>query len=1123
MRFGASRLVQLILLLAVASFLASAQDVTGSIAGVVTDSTGAVVPNATVVITNTDRNSVARTLTTGAEGEYSAVLLPVGNYMLSVTAAGFKKSERSGVVLNVNEKLGIDVALEVGQATEVVNVQEAPVQVETQSAETAGLITGTQVRELSLNNRNYEQLVALMPGVVSGASDQIYVGVSNPSGQTNTVSFSINGGRNSQNNWTVDGADNVDRGSNATLLNYPSVDAIAEFKVLRSTYSAEFGRGGAGQINVVTKSGTSRFHGDAYEFVRNDAFSANQFLNNANRVNLGRDGKARVPPLRYNNFGYTIGGPLFIPHVYNRDKNKTFFFFSQEYRRIITYSTVQAFVPTGSEKQGIFPDPVCVAVVSGKCTQTSNTITQINPVATAYLKDIYAAIPNGDASNSIFSALRNIFNYRQELYKVDHVFSSNYGLSVRYLRDSIPTVEPGGLFTGAALPGVSTTSTNSPGHSLVIRGTQNFTPTLINEAGYAYSYGAITSDVTGTVSSALSPDVKVALPFTTTLARIPSISIAGGSTITGFGPYRDFNRNYNVFDNLTKIAGRHTLKLGLTANFYSKTENAGGGVQGAFTFSQTPRPTGTPVFEQAFANFLLGNAASFTQTSQDLTPYVHGNEYEAYVNDDFHVNSRLTLNLGLRYSLFRQPYDTNNLLTNFDPRLYDPAKAPQIDAKGNIVPGTGDPLNGIIVASNNTRFPGHKISQENYKNWAPRVGLAYDPFGDGKTAIRAGYGIYYDLILFGVYEQNEFANPPFVNSVTVTNTSLSNPVAGTQVISASPKVLHGTPANYQTPYTQNWSFDIQRQIRPSLVLDVAYVGTKGTHLPGIVDINEAAPGAAIAAGIVPAGTVFTSANTQLLNQVRPYRGYASINSIENWFNSEYNGLQMFLDKRFANNSLMTVSYTYSKALTDNRSDRSSAPQNTYNFNEGERGLAQFDRRHVFTMSYVYEIPFLRHSQSFAGKAIGGWEVSGITQIDSGLPLNVTSSLGTDPAGLGIIGASAAGPRPDALCNPNVGAPRTYAMWFATSCFADVPAGQVRPGNAGRSIINGPGFVRFDVSLFKNFRFNESTRLQLRGEAFNIANHTNADTVSTALGSSTYGRVTGFRDPRIIQLAAKFEF
>jgi len=1042
---------------------------------------------------------------------------------VAVESPGFKRAERSDIVLNVNDKLAVNFTLDLGQTSETVNVREAPVQVETQSAETSGLITGTQVRELSLNNRNYEQLVALMPGVVSGASDQIYVGVSNPSGQTNTVSFSINGGRNSQNNWTVDGADNVDRGSNVTLLNYPSVDAIAEFKVLRSTYSAEFGRGGAGQINVVTKSGTSGFHGDAYEFARNDAFAANYFLNNANRINLGSDGKARVPPLRYNNFGYTIGGPVFVPRLYNKDKNKTFFFFSQEFRRVITYGTVQAFVPTASEKQGIFPDPVCLAATAGVCNQTGTAITQINPVAAAYLKDIYSGISNGDVNNSIFSSLRNVFNYRQELYKIDHVFTPNEAISVRYLRDSIPTIEPGGLFTGAALPGVSTTSTNSPGHSLVIRGTSNFTPTLINEAGFAYSYGAITSDVTGTVSSVRSPDVQVTLPFTSTIARIPSISLVGGSSITGFGPYRDFNRNKNVFDNMTKIAGRHTLKFGLTANFYNKTENAGGGVQGAFSFSPTPRPKDTPVFEQSFANFLLGNAASFTQASKDITPNVHGNEYEFYVQDDFHVNSRLTINTGLRYSIFRQPYDTNGVATNFDPRLYDPNKAPQLDAKGNIVPGTGDPLNGILVAATETRFPGHKLSQENYENYAPRLGIAYDPFGDGKTAVRAGYGIYYDLILFGVYEQNDFQNPPFVNSVTVLNTSLSNPVAGTLAISASPKVLHGTPAYYQTPYTQNWSFDIQRQVTPSLMLDVAYVGTKGTHLPGIVDLNEAPPGAAIAAGIVPPGTVFTSANSNLINLVRPYRGYNAIDSIENWFNSEYHGLQVYVDKRFSQNSLMTLSYTFSKAISDNRSDRSSAPQNTYNFNEGERGLAQFDRRHVFTMSYVYDLPFLRDTKTFAGKVLGGWEISGITQMDSGLPMNVTSALGTDPAGLGFLGPSAAGPRPDALCNPNVGAPRTYAQWFVTSCFADVPAGQVRPGNAGRSIINGPGFVRFDVSLFKNFRFGEVTRLQLRGEAFNVANHTNADAVNTTLGSSIFGRVTGFRDPRIIQLAGKFYF
>jgi hypothetical protein len=317
--------------------------------------------------------------------------------------------------------------------------------------------------------------------------------------------------------------------------------------------------------------------------------------------------------------------------------------------------------------------------------------------------------------------------------------------------------------------------------------------------------------------------------------------------------------------------------------------------------------------------------------------------------------------------------------------------------------------------------------------------------------------------------------------------------------------------------------EVQHQIGRSALLSVGYFGSKGTHLLGIVDINEVPPGLAVTSGLVPAGTVFTSANTPLLNSLRPYRGYAAINSIETWFNSNYHSLQVNVEKRFGGNSLINLAYTYSKNLTDNQSDRSNAAQNTYNRHEGEYGLASFDRRHIATINYVYELPFLRAQKGLLGHVLGGWEISGITQLTTGLPLSPASSLGRDPAGLGIIGSSSAGPRPDWACNPNVGAPHTRQQWFNTSCFVDVPAGVIRPGNAGRGIIQGPGLERWDVSLFKNLRFGERASFQFRAEAFNVFNHTNPNGIGTSLGSSTYGQITSYRDPRLLQLAAKFYF
>ena len=1104
-----------------------AQDITGSLVGTVADPSGAMVANAKVTVFSTDRQREERTIMTDSSGNFAAPKLDIGKYRLTVEAPGFKRAIREGIDLNVNEALTFKIVLEVGAVSEEVTVKEAPIQVELQSYEQGTTVTGSQIRELGLITRNYEQLVSLMPGVSANNTDQLFVGNSLPSGLAATIPFSINGARNSASVWTIDGADNVDRGSNQTLENTPSVDALAEFRVQRSDYSAELGRAGGAQINVVTKSGTSQFHGDLYEFVRNDAFAANNYLNNATKVNLGADGTAKVPPLRWNNFGGTLGGPVYIPGHYNKDKNKTFFFFSEEDRRILQYSTPQAVIPTDAEKQGIFPHPVCVSYTGNTCNQTATQIAKIDPVAQQYLKDIFSKIPSGaTGTNIVTSAYQSTFNFRQEMYKVDQIFGQALHVSVRYLTDSIPTVEPGGLFTGAAIPGVGITDTNSPGHNWVVRATSSFSPTWINEAGYNFTYGAIISDPVGLMNPKNSPDIKVPLPFPVTLNQVPGLSFTGGSGFTTFGQYRDFNRNHAFYDNMTKIVRSHTLKFGFSWNHYQKTENAGGANAGSFGFTSSTAQLpagGATLFEQAFANFLQGNAASFSQASLDLTPNMLAQQWELYAQDDWRVKSNFTLSYGIRYSMFRQPIDGNNELTTFDPKLYNVANAPQMTAAGNIVPGTGNPLNGISVNGQTSPF-GSKVSPENNNNWAPRVGFAWDPFKTGKTSIRGGYGVFYDATLFGTYEQNIFQNPPFVNSVSIPNTLLSNPLGGTPSVNAAPKVLHGTAADWKTPYMQQWSLDLQRQITNTLVVEAAFVGSKGTHLLGIVDINQAPPNLAYQSGLVPGNTTFTSANEPLINLIRPYRGYNAIGMIEPWMNSNYNSLQVSGTKRFSGDSQISFAYTWSKVLTNAGTDRSSAAQNTYNITGGEYGPAPFDRRQVFNVNFVYQIPFMKAQHGFAGKTLGGWQLSGIVYAMTGLPLTVTTAAGTDPAALGILGSSPSSPRPDLVCNPNEGGAGTRAQWYNTACFQNVAAGAQRPGNEGRSVLWGPGNQRWDLSLFKNIAFREDRiRFQLRGEAFNIWNHTNPNALGTTLGASTFGNITSYRDPRILQLGAKFYF
>lgn len=1216
-KFAKCALILLIVGMAGISRDVSAQAVSGSISGTVADRSGAVILGATVTLTNADRGEVIRTVKTSSSGFFTAPSLPLGTYSVKIEAKGFKTEVVLELVLHANDALTVNKALVLGDVTEVVSVQADKAQLNLENATSEGLINGEQLSELVLNNRNYEQFLQLQPGVVyGGATDQLYPGSTAPSGSSNTVNFSVNGGRNTSNNWTVDGADNVDRGSNLTLLTYPSIDAIAEVKTLRGQYSAEFGRSASGQVDVVTKSGTNIFHGSAYEFFRNDYLDANAWGNKLNQPVQPRS------KYRYNDFGGSFGGPVWIPHIYN-GHDKTFFFFSDEARRVVEYTTGTAYVPTTAERSGDFTTayyqpkgstawtqgPVAVCTVynttTGACNTYGSKITNFSPTAQAYLKDIYSLIPTPPSAadiaagldpHALQSTVSNINNNNQVFIRIDQSFGEKLNVFYRYLHDTFPSVSGTGTFTPVPIPGLSSTITDNPGTQHMGHGTYVFSPTLLANIGYAYSTNAILTTPTGAFTTANSTDIKPVLPFPNTLGVVPTLTFTGSNPLTNLGStgiYHDYSRNHNAFGDVTKIFGRHTLVMGVSYDRYEKKENSIGGNQGSFTFNIN---TGVPTVaglntatqtDLAFANFLLGNANSgFSQASTAITADILENVVEAFAQDNLKVTPRLSLNLGLRYGLYGQPTDGSNRLSNFDPATYNSAKAPTIGSTGLICftapcpntngQGSATPnasadyyginyINGMIFSNssitNHASPYGSKIGQADNKNFAPRFGFAYDVYGSGKTVLRGGYGWAFDESEVSYYETQVFNNPPAVTSYSLSTAVLGNPAGGsgaTTPASTTPGRIVASPLNYHTPYVQQFSLDLQQQITSTLMFDIGYFGTHGTHLIGLIDINEPTPNSFVgkvsptdvSSTCVYTGTTipaFISTTCDRgLNQIKPYKGYFAVDAVRSIFNSSYNGLQLKVTKKFSGQSLVDVNYTWSRDLTNSQNDYSTPPQNTYNIN-GDYGRAGDDRTHVLSLDYVWELPWMKEQHGLLGRLVGGWETSGILAVNSGLPLTITSSSGglinygytsalngqttggyaNDAAGIGVLGNTNAGIRPNMIGDPNNGYGQkihTRQQWFYRGAFAAPLPGSGQVGNERRGVVSAPGFVRFDMGIFRNFKIYERLNFQLRGEAFNVPNHTNLSAPGIASTSSaTFGVITSARDNRILQIAGKLRF
>ena len=1100
-----------------------AQD-TGVITGTVRDHSGAVVSGAEVRVSS-HAGGIDRTTTTNAQGDYLAAGLPGGTYDLAISAKGFKTFKADNVVLRVAQKTRIDADLQVGEvATEVTVEGQQLSQVETQSSELAGTVTGKQMTQLELNGRNYTQLVALTPGATNQS------GTDEPGTGVSTVAYSVNGGRTEYNNWEVDGGGNQDDGSNTTLITYPSLDAIAEVRVLTSNYGAQYGKNGSGTVEVETKAGTNAFHGDVYEFVRNDAFNARNYF------------QTTVPPYKKNDFGYTIGGPIFIPGHYNQDKSKTFFFWSQEWRRdIVPGANFFNPVPSVAERGGNFSEvcpapgtdflqsanpnlpniPVFSDCPAGGAGVTPGTLATfpgnqvpIDPLSTPLLPMF--PLPTPGFGNFFVASPTQATNWREELLRVDHNINSKWHATFRYIHDSWNSVTPNPLWTnGGSYPTIQDAFIQ-PSTSMVARLTTVASPTLLNEFVASYSVNHISFQNLGAWQRPAGYNIGL---FQNGFGggKLPGIQLNGGvfngiAQDAGYVPNGALNSNpvYTYRDNVSKIIGRHNLQFGgaFIASQKNELPQFEPSVNGFITFD-----TGSAVTTgNAFADLLTGRISTFAQGSDQPKYYLRHKIFEPYFQDDWRITDRLTLNLGLRISMFGTSRDAKMQAYNFAPSAYVRG-ASSINPDGSVA---GNPFNGIVQCGVNHVpigcYTGHLF------NPAPRIGFAWDPRGDGKTAIRGGYGIFFEYTNGNEATATALeGSPPLVTTPTQSNIVGYNNVgvAGENF----PLTVVSLPSKAIWPYVAQWHLDYQHEFPKNFIAVISYVGSKGTHLGRRRDLNQLfpvplsqnpyKPGEAIGPNdcstfTTPSGVPISQNLNTTVGQdffvacggspdfFRPYPGFSDIRALENASSSIYHAMQASLRKTVGSLQL-SMAYTWSHSIDDLSSGGDSGFVNSYDF-ASNRASSNFDQRHVFTMSYVYDLPIFKGT-GLTHTFLGGWQWSGITTLQTGAPFSVynggSGSVPSDNAGVG--NGVGTGSYPDIVGDPSLGIPHTTGGVGFGPLFGN-PSAFVAPrgltfGDAGRNILRNPSQTNFDMALFKRFAIKERAAFEFRAEAFNVFNHT----------------------------------
>ena len=1275
-----------------------------SISGTVNDQTGAVVVNATINVSQ--GSNIVKTVTSDEKGNYALVGLAPGSYNVTASAPGFKKFEADNLSVTAGQPIPMDIGLEpAGEKTEVTVQGQNVGQVETESAQVSGTITEKEVLNLGLNGRNFTQLIALTPGVSNQTGqDEAKVGV------TGSVKYSVNGGRVEYNTFEVDGSDVLNAGLNgaeSTLMVYPSLDAIQEVKVLTSNYGAMYGRTASGTVQVTTKSGGANWHGNAYEFLRNEAFNARNYF----------DQTLKAPLYRRNDFGFTIGGPLSIPHFYNSKKDKTFVFWSEEFRLEKSpsdlYPDFNEAVPSLAERQGDFSD-VCPPQGTGyfyrsawpDCPSAGTTSTHagalipfpnnditvspltpgaLNPFSTidtnarALLALNLIPLPNSNTgcNSTIGSCYDSVISepthWREELGRLDENITTKLRASFRYIHDSWDTITPVPQWSYLhqvnivnSFPTVQNKFVG-PGINLVAQLSQTISARALNSftASYANSHITLT-DVNGSGGATFQRPAGFATPACTPATGVanPTVDCTMGALFdNGFGgkapgliiggnneeyggngfavdpsymPWEHTNPIFSYRDDVTLALGTHTLQFGGQLVFTDKNETNDavgaitGDVQGLLRFSNI-NAAGVLNTGNAFANFLIlwsngGGVNSIQSYSQDSAQLRYYNRYwiaEPYVQDDWKLNQRITLNLGMRFSLFGLYHEKYLREYNFVPSAYSPTLASEL----TVNPQTGQlislpDLNPIPISLTNPdprivnglvqcgvdNVPAGCMTNHVF-NPAPRVGFAWDPKGDGKTSIRGGYGIFYE---HGTGQEANSGSlegsAPLVLSMTQPfpeSYGCINGSAGTggncstfgDLPGAFPLNITSIPTKAVWPYAQQWSLSVQRELPQYLVASVAYVGSKGTHLTIERELNQIKPlpanlnpfgqnepiipqspfnaSAGDCAGFQPPtnnnggigyftllnGTtvrtqnpayinleaactgenITPNQNPPVVNTLRPYPGFGDILSLQNVADSSYHSFQFTL-RRVKGPLTVGSSYSYSHSIDDSSDRSDSTFVNSYDL-RSNRASSNYDQRHLLNVSYIYALPNLASplynlTQGRAGGFTGngedtpppvaaskllrmlgdGWQISGITVVQSGTPFSVINGGSATVSVLdnaGVANGAGAGSYPDIVRRPAPFGrqfnPQSFGPLFGNPNMFVAPRG-LTFGDAGRNFLNNPRRTNFDMTLLKHFKAGESGQIEFRAEAFNIFNHTQFRLYNPDLGNTGSNVISCYGGP-----------